>query len=121
MPDFREKIQGFLSGLFKKKGSSVIGVDVGSSSVKIVQLRREKEKAILETYGELALGPYADRAVGQATLLSGEKLAGAVKDHPRSECLGKERRHRDSARLKFDIGHRASAGKRKTACDDGAD
>src|SRR3989338_4901280 len=80
MPDFREKIQGFLSGLFKKKGSSVIGVDVGSSSVKIVQLRRDKEKAILETYGELALGPYADRAVGQATLLSGEKLAGTVKD-----------------------------------------
>src|SRR3989344_3352067 len=80
MAGLKDTIQGFWDGLFKKKGSSIIGVDIGSSSVKIVQLRRAREKAILETYGELALGPYAERAVGQATLLSGTQLATTVKD-----------------------------------------
>ena len=80
MHDFLEKITRLFRGLFKKKGESVVGVDIGSSSVKIVQLRRAKGKAILETYGELALGPYAERAVGQATMLSAEKLATAFAD-----------------------------------------
>lgn len=69
-----------MGGLFKKRGESVIGIDIGSASVKIIQLRRAKEKAVLETYGELALGPYADRAVGQAALLPAEKLSVALKD-----------------------------------------
>ena len=51
---------GFFDGLFgKKKSKSVIGIDVGSSSLKVVQLRREEGTAVLETYGEIALGPYA--------------------------------------------------------------
>ena len=46
-------------GLFSKS-KSVIGIDVGSSSVKIVQLRKKGGVAVLETYGSLAIGPYAD-------------------------------------------------------------
>jgi Tfp pilus assembly PilM family ATPase len=62
----------FLGALFgEKKNGSVIGVDIGSSSLKVVQLRREKGVAVLETYGELALGPYGGVEVGQATNLSG--------------------------------------------------
>src|SRR3989344_1138947 len=80
MHEFLEKIRDFYDGLFKKKGDSVIGIDIGSSSIKIVQLRRKKDKAILETYGELALGPYAERAIGQATMLPVEKLTEAIKD-----------------------------------------
>lgn len=80
MHEFLEKIRGFYDGLFKKKGDSVIGIDIGSSSIKIVQLRRKNDKAILETYGELALGPYAERAIGQAAMLPVEKLTEAIKD-----------------------------------------
>lgn len=68
-------------GLFKKKRStSVVGVDVGSSSLKVVQLRRDGETAVLETYGELALGPYAGGDVGQATALPADKIAETLRD-----------------------------------------
>lgn len=71
----------FLSDIFgKKKSKSVIGVDIGSSSLKVVQLRREGETAVLETYGELALGPYAGGEVGQATNLPADKIAETLKD-----------------------------------------
>jgi type IV pilus assembly protein PilM len=71
----------FLGNLFgKKKSGSVIGVDVGSSSLKVVQLRRERGTAILETYGELALGPYAGVEVGQATNLPAAKIAETLTD-----------------------------------------
>lgn len=72
----------FLSTIFgkKKKGRSVIGVDIGSSSLKVVQLRRDGETAVLETYGELALGPYAGNEVGQATNLPADKIAETLKD-----------------------------------------
>lgn len=72
---------GLFSGLFgKKKLPSVIGVDIGSSSLKVVQLRREGATAILETYGELALGPYAGAEVGQATSLPADKIAETLRD-----------------------------------------
>jgi len=64
----------------KKKSKSVLGVDLGSSSLKIVQLRREGDTAVLETYGELSLGPYAGGEVGQATNLPAEKIAETLKD-----------------------------------------
>lgn len=71
----------FLDSLFgKKKSGSVIGVDIGSSSLKVVQLRREGGTAVLETYGEIALGPYASAEVGQATNLPAEKIAETLKD-----------------------------------------
>jgi type IV pilus assembly protein PilM len=65
----------FLSNLLgTKKSKSVIGLDLGSSSLKIVQLRKQGDAAILETYGELALGPYAGLEVGQATNLPADKI-----------------------------------------------
>lgn len=38
--------------------ASFVGIDVGSDSVKVVQLRRERERAVLETYGELKAARY---------------------------------------------------------------
>jgi type IV pilus assembly protein PilM len=67
-------------GITKKKTGSVVGIDIGSSSLKVVQLRKEAGKAVLETYGELALGPYAGSAIGQATNLSAEQIATTLKD-----------------------------------------
>ncbi len=59
---------------------SVIGIDIGSAYLKVVQLRRKAGKAILETYGELALGPYAGLEVGRATKLPPDKLSEALRD-----------------------------------------
>lgn len=71
----------FLGGIFGgKKAGSVIGVDIGSSSLKVVQLRREKGVAVLETYGELSLGPYGGVEVGQATNLSAGKITETLSD-----------------------------------------
>ena len=65
---------------FKKKPASVLGVDIGSSSLKVVQLRKEHGRAVLETYGELALGPYGGEEVGQATNLSAEQITETLRD-----------------------------------------
>lgn len=42
----------------KEEVGQALGLDIGASSVKVVQLRREKERIILDTYGEIQLGPY---------------------------------------------------------------
>ena len=72
------------SDIFKKMFSSneesVVGIDIGSSSIKVVQLKRKHGKAVLETYGELALGPYAGFQIGQATNLPPEKIVEVLKD-----------------------------------------
>ncbi len=58
----------------------MLGVDIGSSALKVVQLRKEGGKAVLETYGELALGPYGGSEVGQATNLSADQIAQTLRD-----------------------------------------
>lgn len=66
--------------LFSKQDGSVLGIDMGSGSIKVVQLRKKNGRAVLETYGELALGPYADVEVGRATKLSVDKKVQALND-----------------------------------------
>lgn len=70
----------FLQNIFKKNDESVIGIDIGSSSIKVVQLRRKSGRAVLETYGEVALGIYGNLAPGQATQLTPDKISEAIKD-----------------------------------------
>jgi type IV pilus assembly protein PilM len=69
-----------LSSIFPKKNKSVLGIDIGTSAIKVVQIRRKHGRAVLETYGELALGPYAGIEVGRATNLSNDKLISALRD-----------------------------------------
>ena len=59
---------------------SVIGVDIGTSSIKIVQLKKKSGKAVLETYGSLSLGPYGQVEIGKVTNLAEDKLAAAITD-----------------------------------------
>lgn len=75
-------LKGILSfsSLLGKKDGSVVGIDIGSSFVKVVQLKKKGGRAILETYGELALGPYAGLRLGQMTNLPSDKLAEALAD-----------------------------------------
>ncbi len=74
------KLPSIFSRIFKKPEGSILGIDVGSSSIKIVQLRKKGETATLETYGELSLGPYAGGSVGQSTNLPTEKIIEALND-----------------------------------------
>ncbi|TAL49586.1 type IV pilus assembly protein PilM [Patescibacteria group bacterium] len=66
--------------LFGKRSGSFLGIDIGTSAVKVVQLRKKGSKAVLETYGELALGPYGGEDIGQATSLPTEKIIEALTD-----------------------------------------
>lgn len=70
----------FFSKYFEEKSVSALGIDIGSSAIKIVQVKRKNGQAVLETYGELALGPYAGLGVGQAVMLPPEKVAQAIMD-----------------------------------------
>jgi len=46
---------------FKKKSKSCLGIDIGTSSIKIVQLTKEGEKFDLVTYGEISTIGYLER------------------------------------------------------------
>ncbi len=60
--------------------NSVVGIDIGTSAIKVVQLKRESGKIILETYGELGLGAYANEKTGKVVTLPAESIAKAVGD-----------------------------------------
>lgn len=59
---------------------SILGIDIGSSSIKVVLIEKVEEKVVLRNYGEIALGPRAGASVGQATNLSPDKVAEALRD-----------------------------------------
>lgn len=73
-------ISNIYKSLFPEKNQSFLGVDVGSSSIKVVQLTRKHDRAILETYGEIALAPYGGKDIGKAMNLPAEKIAEALTD-----------------------------------------
>jgi type IV pilus assembly protein PilM len=70
----------FFSKLFQKSHDAVVGIDIGSSAIKVVQLSKRKGKAVLDTYGALSLGPYANKEVGRATNLPIGKIVEALSD-----------------------------------------
>src|SRR3989344_7707683 len=73
--------QQLTSALGMAGGSgSVLGVDIGAASAKLVQMRPSHGAAILETYGEISLGPYGGEPIGKAVKLSPEKTAEAISD-----------------------------------------
>jgi len=68
-----------LKSFQSKKVETAVGIDIGTSSIKVVQLKKEGGKAVLETYGALSLGPYADKSTGEVTNLETEKIVDALK------------------------------------------
>lgn len=87
MFDSFKKFVGDMKVFSSVKGDSVIGVDIGTSAVKIVQLKRRAGKAVLETYGSLSLGPYGGGEVGVATNLTEDKIGGAISDLMRESAV----------------------------------
>ncbi len=75
-------IKNALSGLFGGNSNLVsVGIDIGTSSIKIVELKKENGKAILSTYGALSLGQYKEGGyIGQVTNLEKDLLAKALSD-----------------------------------------
>lgn len=73
---------GSLSEIFSsdKSTKSVLGVDIGSSAIKIVQLKKKNGKAVLETYGAIALGPYGGTDIGSVTNLQVDDIVKALLD-----------------------------------------
>jgi type IV pilus assembly protein PilM len=79
---FKKILDKFTSaGIFSGSSTdSAVGIDIGSSSIKVVEIKRKGGKAILETYGAIALGPYDGQDVGRVTNLSVEKVVEALKE-----------------------------------------
>ncbi len=77
MASFLESITEIFSSAHK---GSTIGIDIGAASIKVVEIEKVDEKAVLRNYGVLSLGPRAGLAVGQATNLPTAKLAEALRD-----------------------------------------
>jgi len=71
-----------LSNIFSsdKASTSALGIDIGSSSIKVVQLKKKQGKAVLETYGAISLGPYANTDIGTVTNLGTEDVSRALVD-----------------------------------------
>lgn len=76
-----------LSNIFSGLGNSVgqsepttIGIDIGSASVKVVEIEETPRTIMLRTYGELQLGPYDQKPLGEiVSVVSGKKIE-AVSD-----------------------------------------
>ena len=68
-------LKSFVGGTSK----SVVGIDIGSSEIKVVQVHSEKGTAVLDTYGSIVLGPYVEGAeFGQRVNADAETLSNAL-------------------------------------------
>jgi type IV pilus assembly protein PilM len=70
----------FTNQFLSQPDASVIGIDIGSSSLKIVQIKKEKGRAILQTYGEISFGPYNNLSNGQIVILNPDQSAKIILD-----------------------------------------
>lgn len=60
------------------RGDGVLGIDIGTQAVKIVQIADRKGRAHLIKYGSIALGPYQGGEVGQAATLNPDQLTTVI-------------------------------------------
>lgn len=59
---------------------NAVGIDIGASAIKIVEIKKKAGRAVLETYGSISLGPYAETEIGRITNLPEEKIIEALKE-----------------------------------------
>jgi type IV pilus assembly protein PilM len=71
-----------LSGLTQSDQSEqrVVGIDIGSSAIKVVELENRRGTISLTTYGELQLGPYGAKEIGQSVQLDAKQEQTALVD-----------------------------------------
>lgn len=77
------------SGLASKgpNANRVVGIDIGSSSIKVVEVEERGGVLTLTTYGELQLGPYTDQEIGQSVTLDSKKEQQALVDVIRESAV----------------------------------
>ena len=60
---------------------SAVGVDIGTSAIKVVEIKKKGGKIALLTYGSISLGTYLEGGeIGQVTNLPAEKVILALKE-----------------------------------------
>ena len=84
MKSLTDFFQGFSNSPLKQ---AVVGIDIGSSSIKLVQLESQKGVVTLTTYGEIQLGPYANSDVGQSIVLNAKQEQEALVDVLRESAV----------------------------------
>ncbi|MBP9836283.1 MAG: type IV pilus assembly protein PilM [Candidatus Pacebacteria bacterium] len=78
----------FFSGTFKNdRANRVVGIDIGSSSIKVVEVQENGGALSLTTYGELQLGPYANQDIGQSVVLDAKQEQQALVDVVRESAV----------------------------------
>ncbi len=70
-----------------QESGRVVGIDIGSSSIKVVEVQNRADVLTLTTYGELQLGPYASGDVGQSIILDPKKEQQALIDILRESAV----------------------------------
>ena len=76
------KLKSFLKQDISKDASSesILGIDIGSSAIKFIQIHSVKGVPTLETYGELQLGPDEGIEIGRITNVAIKKRTEALID-----------------------------------------
>lgn len=64
IPFFRKFSFPKLDLHFGRPKASFVGIDIGTEAAKVVQLRKDQERAVLETYGELKTARYFKKTSG---------------------------------------------------------
>ncbi|OGG41343.1 hypothetical protein A2837_02370 [Candidatus Kaiserbacteria bacterium RIFCSPHIGHO2_01_FULL_46_22] len=75
-----KKIFSGLSETTPARSSMAVGIDIGGSSVKVVELEDIERAVALRTYGELQLGPYEGKPLGEIITLTEQHRVEAVTD-----------------------------------------
>lgn len=76
----KERVSEVVDSLQSGSINSVAGIDIGSSAIKIVQLKKTAGSAVLETYGSVSLAPYAKGVPGDVVPMSEELIVAAITD-----------------------------------------
>lgn len=76
------KLSDALSFLKKTRGGEgtgrSVGIDIGASAIKVVELKNVNDTITLSTYGELDIGPHLEQDLGAIVKLEPEKMTEAL-------------------------------------------
>ena len=75
-----KKIFGGVKEATTDASATTVGIDIGSASVKVVEIEETPRTVMLRTYGELQLGPYDAKPLGEIVNLPKDKRVEAVTD-----------------------------------------
>lgn len=80
LDSLKSRVAEITSSLQMGATDTLVGIDIGSSAIKAVQVRRSAGKVTLETYGSVSLAPYAGGVAGDVVPVTEEIVAQAITD-----------------------------------------